>query len=79
MALIIEAGWRLAQIGWGLARAGWALAHTGFLHLLPSACAFCASSSSTNKAAYIGTTLLLLGLPVSMLGALIVWLIRRAR
>lgn len=62
-----------------LAKAALAVAHASFFRLLPAACAFCASSSSTNKAAYIGTTLLLLGLPVGMLSALIVWLIRRAR
>jgi len=76
VALIVEAALRA---GLALVHAGWGLAHAGFLHLLPSACAFCASSSSTNKAAYIGTTVLLLGLPVAMLSALIVWLIRRAR
>lgn len=62
-----------------LVDAALAVAHALFFRLLPAACAFCASSSQTNKAAYIGTTVLLLGLPVAMLSALIVWLIRRAR
>ncbi|MGE5178348.1 MAG: hypothetical protein ACM3PF_04555 [Bacteroidota bacterium] len=46
---------------------------------LPQACAFCASSSTTNKAAYIGTTLFLFVLPFALLSALVYWLIRRAR
>lgn len=73
----------LAQAALGvahtLAQAALALAQALFFRVLPAACAFCASSSQTNKAAYIGTTVLLLGLPVAMLSALIVWLIRRAR
>lgn len=62
-----------------LIRAGVALAHLATFRLLPMACAFCASSSTSNKAAYIGTTLLLIGLPAGLLAACIAWLIRRTR
>lgn len=47
--------------------------------LLPQACALCASSSRDSKAAYLGTTVLLLAVPAGLLSALILWLIRRAR
>lgn len=50
-----------------------------FFPLLPKACDFCMSSSATNKAAYIGTTVALLALPAALLSAFILWLIRRTR
>lgn len=69
----------LIPVAAALGHAVAALARVAICRLLPSACAFCASSSTTNKAAYIGTTLLLIGLPAGFLTACVAWLIRRAR
>jgi hypothetical protein len=69
----------LIQVAPALFHAALALFHASLFRLLPSACALCASSSRDNKAAYIGTTLLLLGLPLGFLSALVLWLIRRSR
>lgn len=68
----------LAGLVAAVVRVALELAHRLLPHL-PRACAFCASSSTTNKAAYIGTTLFLFILPFALLSALVFWLIRRAR
>jgi hypothetical protein len=74
VALILDIAGLVAAV----VRLALALVHRLLPHL-PQACAFCASSSTTNKAAYIGTTLFLFILPFALLGALVFWLVRRAR
>lgn len=76
---LIQAGLALLHAGLTPCQTALALLNAALLRVLPSACAFCASSSTSNKGAYIGTALLLLGLPLGFLSACVLWLIRRSR